>query len=165
MVLGQPLFTGSNGIDQGVEIFRVLGTPSNAELRAMNPNYPRTYNFNPNMPKLRWADVLKKRCDDDGCDLADQLIRYDPGERMPPMTSLMHRYFDSLRASENPNVLCPLFDFNAEELCFCNNSEREKLVPAWYVIKQEKIKKEEVKVEQPGSAPSSSYSVAAASPV
>lgn len=39
MFLGRPLFPGESGVDQLVEIIKVLGTPSRQEIRAMNQNY------------------------------------------------------------------------------------------------------------------------------
>ena len=39
LILCQPMFPGESGIDQLVEIIKVLGTPSKDQLLAMNPNY------------------------------------------------------------------------------------------------------------------------------
>jgi serine/threonine protein kinase len=39
LMLGHPLFPGDTGVDQLVEIIKVLGTPTKAEVEAMNPNY------------------------------------------------------------------------------------------------------------------------------
>lgn len=39
MFLGRPLFPGESGVDQLVEIIKVLGTPTRQEIRAMNKNY------------------------------------------------------------------------------------------------------------------------------
>lgn len=39
LMLGQPLFPGESGIDQLVEIIKVLGTPTREQIRTMNPNY------------------------------------------------------------------------------------------------------------------------------
>lgn len=39
LLTGQPLFPGESGIDQLVEIIKVLGTPSKEQIRTMNPNY------------------------------------------------------------------------------------------------------------------------------
>ena len=39
LMLGQPLFPGESGIDQLVEIIKVLGTPTKEQIRTMNPNY------------------------------------------------------------------------------------------------------------------------------
>ena len=39
LLLGQPLFPGESGVDQLVEIIKVLGTPTWDQIQAMNPNY------------------------------------------------------------------------------------------------------------------------------
>jgi glycogen synthase kinase 3 beta len=39
LMLGSPLFPGESGIDQLVEIIKVLGTPTRDQIRTMNPNY------------------------------------------------------------------------------------------------------------------------------
>ena len=39
MLLGQPLFPGESGVDQLVEIIKVLGTPTREEIQSMNSNY------------------------------------------------------------------------------------------------------------------------------
>ena len=38
-MLGQPIFPGENGVDQLVEIIKILGTPTKEQIQAMNPNY------------------------------------------------------------------------------------------------------------------------------
>lgn len=39
LLLGQPIFPGDSGVDQLVEIIKVLGTPSRDQIHSMNPNY------------------------------------------------------------------------------------------------------------------------------
>ena len=39
LMLGKPLFAGDSGVDQLIEIMKVLGTPTADQLLAMNPNY------------------------------------------------------------------------------------------------------------------------------
>merc|ERR1711934_37390 len=39
LMLGQPIFPGESGVDQLVEIIKILGTPSREEILAMNPKY------------------------------------------------------------------------------------------------------------------------------
>lgn len=41
LMLGQPLFPGESGIDQLVEIIKVLGTPTRDQIKTMNPNVSR----------------------------------------------------------------------------------------------------------------------------
>ncbi|CAK0829576.1 unnamed protein product [Prorocentrum cordatum] len=129
MILGQPMFTGSNGIDQLVQIMKVLGTPSPRELQAMNPCYP-PYSFKPDVAPLTWDEVFKHMASRDACDLAAQLLKFDPAGRLPPLYCLMHRFFDGLRADEKKEHRV-LFDFLPDELLWCSSSERERLVPRW----------------------------------
>jgi glycogen synthase kinase 3 beta len=39
LMLGQPLFPGESGIEQLVEIIKLLGTPTREQIQTMNPNY------------------------------------------------------------------------------------------------------------------------------
>lgn len=39
LLLGQPIFPGDSGVDQLVEIIKVLGTPTREQIHEMNPNY------------------------------------------------------------------------------------------------------------------------------
>jgi glycogen synthase kinase 3 beta len=55
MLLGQPLFPGGRGVDQIVEIIKVLGTPTREEILDMNENY-RECRF-PLIPRKSWPDV------------------------------------------------------------------------------------------------------------
>ena len=57
-MLGEPLFAGESGIDQLVEIIKVLGTPTQDQVLKMNPK-AEEYKF-PNIKPLPWTKVLKK---------------------------------------------------------------------------------------------------------
>jgi serine/threonine protein kinase len=46
LLLGQPLFPGESGVDQLVEIIKVLGTPTKEEIQSMNSTYTE-YKFPP----------------------------------------------------------------------------------------------------------------------
>lgn len=39
LLLGQPLFPGDSGVDQLVEIIKILGTPTRDQISSMNQNY------------------------------------------------------------------------------------------------------------------------------
>ncbi|CAE7425624.1 ASK1 [Symbiodinium natans] len=77
LILGQPLFTGKDGIDQLVQIIKVLGTPSTQQLRAMNPNYPE-YEFTPSITPHPWEKVLRGWAPVHACDLVALMLTYDP---------------------------------------------------------------------------------------
>ena len=46
MLLGSPLFPGDSGVDQLVEIIKVLGTPSKEQIMHMNPGTPSSLFLN-----------------------------------------------------------------------------------------------------------------------
>ena len=55
LLLGQPIFPGDSGVDQLVEIIKVLGTPTREQIREMNPNY-QEFKF-PQIKAHAWAKV------------------------------------------------------------------------------------------------------------
>lgn len=54
-MLGQPIFPGDSGVDQLVEIIKVLGTPTREQIREMNPNYTE-FKF-PQIKSHPWSKV------------------------------------------------------------------------------------------------------------
>eukprot|EP00927_Polykrikos_kofoidii_P079831 TRINITY_DN76669_c0_g1_i1.p1 TRINITY_DN76669_c0_g1~~TRINITY_DN76669_c0_g1_i1.p1 ORF type:complete len:356 (-),score=52.57 TRINITY_DN76669_c0_g1_i1:80-1147(-) len=135
-LLGQPLFTGKDGIHQLVEIIKVLGTPTKQELRAMNPTYP-AYEFTPAVSPHPWEKVFRGWAPPTANDLAGKLMCFDPTQRLPSLHALMHRFFDKLRADERQSPEF-LFDFREEELWWLQPQEKERLVPSWFVARQAK---------------------------
>ena len=59
LLLGQPIFPGDSGVDQLVEIIKVLGTPTREQIREMNPNYTE-FKF----PQIKSHPWQKVRCYD-----------------------------------------------------------------------------------------------------
>ena len=55
LLLGQPIFPGDSGVDQLVEIIKVLGTPTKEQIRQMNPNYTE-FKF-PQIKAHPWSKV------------------------------------------------------------------------------------------------------------
>ena len=53
LLLGQPMFPGDSGVDQLVEIIKVLGTPTREQICDMNPNY-QEFKF-PQIKPHPWA--------------------------------------------------------------------------------------------------------------
>jgi serine/threonine protein kinase len=60
LILGQPLFPGESGVDQLVEIIKVLGTPTREQIKNMNPNYTE-YKF-PQIKACPWNKVCLAYC-------------------------------------------------------------------------------------------------------
>ncbi|CAL8462707.1 g2240 [Coccomyxa elongata] len=95
LLLGQPLFPGESGVDQLVEIIKVLGTPSREDIHAMNPNYTE-FKF-PQIKAHPWSKVFSKRLPADAVDLVSTLLQYSPVRRCSALQALTHPFFDELR--------------------------------------------------------------------
>ena len=137
LMLGQPLFPGESGIDQLVEIIKVLGTPTRDQIRTMNPNYmehkfpqikPHPFNKvrRPNpcyqSSSSHFNQVFRK-ADSSAIDLISKLLEYTPTQRLSAIDAMVHPFFDELRDpstrlpdSRHPNGavrdLPALYNFN-----------------------------------------------------
>lgn len=94
LMLGQPLFPGESGIDQLVEIIKVLGTPTREQIRTMNPNYME-HKF-PQIKPHPFNKVFRK-ADANAIDLIARLLEYTPTERQSAIDAMVHPFFDELR--------------------------------------------------------------------
>ncbi|XP_044501901.1 shaggy-related protein kinase alpha-like [Mangifera indica] len=128
LLLGQPLFPGESGVDQLVEIIKVLGTPTREEIKCMNPNYTE-FKF-PQIKAHPWHKVFHKRMPPEAVDLVSRLLQYSPNLRSTALEALIHPFFDELRDPNtrlpNGRFLPPLFNFKPHEL---------KSVPAEMLLK------------------------------
>ncbi|OWK16384.1 GSK3A, partial [Cervus elaphus hippelaphus] len=118
LLLGQPIFPGDSGVDQLVEIIKVLGTPSREQIREMNPNYTE-FKF-PQIKAHPWTKVFKSRTPPEAIALCSSLLEYTPSSRLSPLEACAHSFFDELRCpgTQLPNnrPLPPLFNFSPGEL-------------------------------------------------
>lgn len=140
LLLGTPLFPGESGVGQLIEIIKVLGSPSKEEVLAMNPSHSASFKF-PAIKPAPWSKVFKGRASERAIDLISQWLRYRPTERLPPLESLAHPYFDELREPglrlPNGRPLPPLFNFTPRELKLMEaKGLTKKLLPQWYVQEQ-----------------------------
>ena len=118
LMLGQPLFPGESGIDQLVEIIKVLGTPSREQIKTMNPNYME-HKF-PQIKPHPFSKVFRPRTAAEAIDLVSKLLEYTPGSRLSAVEAMVHPFFDELRVEgakmPNGKEFPRLFDFTREEL-------------------------------------------------
>ncbi|XP_070202652.1 glycogen synthase kinase-3 beta-like isoform X2 [Littorina saxatilis] len=118
LLLGQPIFPGDSGVDQLVEIIKVLGTPTREQIREMNPNYSE-FKF-PQIKAHPWTKVFRPRTPSEAIQLVSRLLEYTPSARIQPMEACAHAFFDELRdpTTRLPNGrdLPPLFNFTTNEL-------------------------------------------------
>lgn len=124
LMLGQPLFPGESGIDQLVEIIKVLGTPTREQIRTMNPNYmehkfpqikPHPFNkvglvllsfSGPRDYARHDANPTKvfRKAPPEAIDLISALLEYTPTQRLSAVEAMCHPFFDELR---DPNTRLP----------------------------------------------------------
>ena len=117
IMLGRPIFPGESGVDQLVEIIKILGTPSKDQILAMNPDY-KEYKF-PQIKPMAWEKVFRSKTPKEAIMFVASLLVYDPARRPRPLPALLDSYFDELR---DPNTRLPngmplpdLFNFTAGE--------------------------------------------------
>ncbi|KAG6536114.1 hypothetical protein ZIOFF_001158 [Zingiber officinale] len=131
LLLGQPLFPGDSGVDQLVEIIKILGTPTREEIKCMNPNYTE-FKF-PQIKAHPWHKIFHKRMPPEAVDLVSRLLQYSPNLRSTALEALIHPFFDELRDpnSRLPNgrYLPPLFNFKPHELKGVPMEIVAKLIP------------------------------------
>jgi hypothetical protein len=100
LMLGQPLFPGESGIDQLVEIIKVLGTPTREQIRTMNPNY-----MEHKFPQIKPHPFSKVRGFQKNppqrLDLTDKFYRYLEGPTQL-LWSLFQNYLSILQLKELP---------------------------------------------------------------
>ncbi|GMI02967.1 hypothetical protein TrRE_jg3036 [Triparma retinervis] len=117
LLLGQPLFPGDSGVDQLVEIIKVLGTPTREEISAMNSNYTE-FKF-PQIKACLWKKVFRSKTPEDAIDFIGSMLAYSPEKRILPLQGCTHSFFDELRDPSvrlpNGKELPPLFDFTEHE--------------------------------------------------
>ncbi|XP_068156215.1 putative glycogen synthase kinase-3 homolog [Drosophila tropicalis] len=118
LLLGQLVFPGESGVDQIVEIVKVMGTPTSEQMQDMNPSYKQF-----KLPQLKphpWPKVFRIRTPAEAIDLVSKLLVYSPNLRVSPMMGCAHPFFDELRQDPhqllpNGRSLPPLFNFSDHE--------------------------------------------------
>ncbi|XP_008644282.1 shaggy-related protein kinase delta isoform X2 [Zea mays] len=131
LLLGQALFPGESGVDQLVEIIKVLGTPTREEIKCMNPNYTE-FKF-PQIKAHPWHKVFQRRLPPEAVDLVSRFLQYSPNLRCTALEACMHPFFDELRDPNtrlpNGRPLPPLFNFRSQELKGVPPEVIDRLVP------------------------------------
>jgi glycogen synthase kinase 3 beta len=116
LLLGHPLFPGESGVDQLVEIIKILGTPTRKQIRSMNRSFS-DFDFPEIQPHL-WNQIFPEATPPDAVYMVSKLLVYEPTKRLSPYEACSHPFFDQLR---DPNLthhvpIPPLFNFTPAEL-------------------------------------------------
>ncbi|KAM4723675.1 MAPK/MAK/MRK overlapping kinase isoform 2-T2 [Anableps anableps] len=103
-----PLFPGTNELDQVAKIHNVLGTPDQSLLQKFKQSRAMHFNFPPK--KGSGISRLLPSCPAPALSLLYQMLAYDPDERISAEAALMHTFFREIRmgeknVSENVDVM------------------------------------------------------------
>ena len=133
-----PIFPGNTGMGQLVEIMKVLGTPSPADIKHMNPKSHLVADQLPQFPAKTWNQIYGKGVPHEACDLLGHLLRYQPNQRPDALAALGHPFFDELR---NPNTRLPnglplpdLFNFTHREVQILKQRNLEQTIVPSYIL-------------------------------
>ena len=127
LLLNQPLFPGETGVDQLVEIIKILGTPSREQTDDMNPEANKNFHF-PLVRSHPWSRVFRNRTPQTALDLANAILEFSPHKRITSVVALAHPFFRELRDANQtlpggqPLPMKELYQFTVDE---CNT-----LIPA-----------------------------------
>lgn len=92
MATRKPLFPGDSEIDEIFKIFRVLGTPN----ETIWPGVTTLPDFKTSFPKWSRKPLasLVPTLDEQGLDLLESLLAYDPAMRISAKRAICHPYFE-----------------------------------------------------------------------
>ena len=97
LVNKRPVFPGDSEIDELYKIFRGLGTPTNATWPGVEqlPDFAVTF---PKWPVRSMSTLIKNGASlcEDGLDLLQQMLHFDPSKRISAKAALEHPYFNDL---------------------------------------------------------------------
>lgn len=93
LVTKNALFTGDSELDQIFKIFKIMGTPTEADW----PGFKSLKNFQSQLPNFSKtplaAHVPPQLLDPTGLDLLERMLIYDPLRRISAKSALEHPYF------------------------------------------------------------------------
>ena len=130
LLLGNPIFVGGSGVDQIIEVIKVMGTPSKEEMLAMNP-----FHEDISMPQMKstpWSSVFKSNVSPDAISLVSKLLVYDPKKRVGAIDACTHPFFNEIKnpATKLPNgnnIPQEMFIFTPEELSLGTPETKDNL--------------------------------------
>ncbi|CZR69476.1 probable CDC28-cyclin-dependent protein kinase [Phialocephala subalpina] len=110
MCTRKPLFPGDSEIDEIFKIFKLLGTPTEADWPGVMDKtcFP---DFKSSFPKWQ-RDQFKPLCtnlDEHGLDLLEMMLVYDPAGRISAKQACIHPYFEDGSAAYSGHGLGPTY--------------------------------------------------------
>lgn len=123
VLMGAPIFPGNTGIDQLVEIIKVLGAPTKTDLQRMNPSY-QEFKF-PNIRAHDFESLFPSGTDKAAISVVASMLRYMPESRSTAAELVLMPFFLPTFASGDytmPHGEKPpstFFEFTTDEVAAC----------------------------------------------
>ncbi|KAL5010336.1 hypothetical protein ScPMuIL_012641 [Solemya velum] len=97
------LFPGDSEIDQLFRVFRTLGTPDETTWPGVSqlPDYKASF---PKWAHQSVANIVPHLCEE-GLDLLDKMLKYEPSQRISAKSSLSHPYFAGVYKQRPPQIV------------------------------------------------------------
>ncbi|EDV29350.1 uncharacterized protein TRIADDRAFT_814, partial [Trichoplax adhaerens] len=122
------LFPGKTYVHQLRLIIGVLGTPCHQFLLSSGAERVRKYiDSLPQRQRIAWT-VLFPSITEHALTLLDQLLQFDPSQRLNVEEALLHPYLASLHDAEDEPVCTSSFDFDFEKNTLSSNALKEVIV-------------------------------------
>ena len=90
------LILGESGVDQLVEIIKILGTPNREQIDDMNPQAAQQFRFPPVRPHP-WSRYFRSRTPQSVISLITAILEFSPQKRIKPIVALNHEFFKELQ--------------------------------------------------------------------
>jgi glycogen synthase kinase 3 beta len=137
---GRHPFDATGNDNMLVEVMKVLGAPTEADLAAMKA---RRWNISLEVEATHnWTSWLKHPIEPDALELLEWIFQYDPEKRPTAWQAMQHRYFDDVKkeSSYRQGITIPhLFDWTDNEKASWYDYY-ERLTPSWYKKKYNVVK-------------------------
>ncbi|XP_064316866.1 MAPK/MAK/MRK overlapping kinase isoform X2 [Phalacrocorax carbo] len=124
----QPLFPGSNELDQISKIHDVIGTPANETLSKFKQSRIASFDFP--FKKGKGIPPLVHNLSPKGFSLLYAMIKYDPDERIAAHQALQHPYFQELWAAD-PQLMAV-----HKKLRLLGNTAGQVPLQSWQISKE-----------------------------
>lgn len=107
MLMGKPIFPGTDSQDQFVKIVLVIGTPTLSDLWSMKKNYKQTLHF-PKIDPLWIGDILppdlSRAQRDTVADLLSSMLCYNPKKRASLHDVIAHPFFAEIHEMQKKDA-------------------------------------------------------------
>eukprot|EP00929_Paragymnodinium_shiwhaense_P068785 TRINITY_DN34661_c0_g1_i1.p1 TRINITY_DN34661_c0_g1~~TRINITY_DN34661_c0_g1_i1.p1 ORF type:complete len:424 (-),score=46.77 TRINITY_DN34661_c0_g1_i1:133-1404(-) len=127
MLLGQAVFGGADGLDQLCKIMEILGTPTAADIHAMNPEYDASVLFREHVEAVPWIDVLGTGAPPDVRDLVKSLLQFNPAKRPRPLQVMASPVHDEVRQMAKKKGYLQHLLLTPQEVAGCPYSMQQRL--------------------------------------